>query len=413
MEFLSSKSWLPTNEDLLSNIETPALLLNYVQMQNNSNLMLNLSAKYNLNLRPHVKSLSNRESALLMTNGHRRRICVSTIAEAEYFAESGFDDILYAKLVDPSVLHRCAKLAKILHSFHVMVDNKDHIKILSEHPCVKKSWSVFVKLNCGTNRTGINYDSESLIHIAEMIKQQNMILAGLYVYCGDSYEISKEKRAELTKDTITKLLYAAGSLKQNGFIVPTLSMGSTPALCEPCDSLFLVNEIHPGSYIVFDEEQFNLGCCQEDDIAIAVATRVIGNYSEQGKIIIDCGFRSFTKQKHKSTETFGRVLQYPFLRLTHLYQEHGIIKSTKSDTDFSQFPIGKLLFISPWKANATALMHKQYYVICDKKVVDVWHRSTYLPQDYNRPVQSISKMNLIERCKEIAKIENKKDEKEV
>ena len=31
-----------------------------------------------------------------MTNGTRRRIVVSTIKEAEFYADNGYDDILYA-----------------------------------------------------------------------------------------------------------------------------------------------------------------------------------------------------------------------------------------------------------------------------------------------------------------------------
>ena len=36
-----------------------------------------------------------REGALLMTNGTKRQIVVSTLCEAEFYADNGFDDVLY------------------------------------------------------------------------------------------------------------------------------------------------------------------------------------------------------------------------------------------------------------------------------------------------------------------------------
>lgn len=36
------------------------------------------------------------EGALVMTGGTKRKIAVSTIAEARFYADNGFDDILYA-----------------------------------------------------------------------------------------------------------------------------------------------------------------------------------------------------------------------------------------------------------------------------------------------------------------------------
>ena len=41
-----------------------------------------------------------------MTNGTKRRITVSTVKEAEHFADSGFDDILYAYIFSADKLPR-------------------------------------------------------------------------------------------------------------------------------------------------------------------------------------------------------------------------------------------------------------------------------------------------------------------
>lgn len=47
-------------------------------------------------LRPHVKTSKTVQAALLQTGGRKSKIVVSTLAEAAFYADAGFDDILYA-----------------------------------------------------------------------------------------------------------------------------------------------------------------------------------------------------------------------------------------------------------------------------------------------------------------------------
>lgn len=57
-----------------------------------------------------------REGADLMTNGTRKKIVVSTLAEAEFFASHGFDDIIYGKPVSESQLSRWFYFCNDLYS---------------------------------------------------------------------------------------------------------------------------------------------------------------------------------------------------------------------------------------------------------------------------------------------------------
>lgn len=88
-----------------------------------------------------------------MTNGTRRRIVVSTLAEAEFFADGGFDDITYGRLITPDRLPHAAKLLERLQMFHLFVDNEVHLQALTKHPPPEgKKWSVFMKIDCGLCR---------------------------------------------------------------------------------------------------------------------------------------------------------------------------------------------------------------------------------------------------------------------
>ena len=56
---------------------------------------------------------------------------------------------------------------------------------------------------------------------------------------------------------------------------PSYGIGSTPS-CSHHDKLDNITEIHPGCYVFYDTQQEGLGSCTRDDIAVKVATRIIG-----------------------------------------------------------------------------------------------------------------------------------------
>ena len=89
-----------------------------------------------------------------MTNGTCRRVVVSTLSEAEFYAEGGYDDIAYAYPLTADKIPQVTKLMARLETFHVNVDNHvilDALEASGGLP-VGKKWSVFLKVDCGNNR---------------------------------------------------------------------------------------------------------------------------------------------------------------------------------------------------------------------------------------------------------------------
>lgn len=111
------------NEEALSALCTPALVVDVDKVKRNAQRMMEFCEKLGVQLRPHMKThktlyehthtthshmvnlavsdgvcvfLCSSECADIMTSGSRRCIVVSTLAEACFYADHGFDDILYA-----------------------------------------------------------------------------------------------------------------------------------------------------------------------------------------------------------------------------------------------------------------------------------------------------------------------------
>ena len=90
-----------------------------------------------------------------MTGGSKTCLSVSTLAEAEFYANGGFDDITYAYPLSPDKVPQAAQLLLRLQKFHVLIDN--HVvldSMVANYPVQGKKWSVFLKVNCGYNRGG-------------------------------------------------------------------------------------------------------------------------------------------------------------------------------------------------------------------------------------------------------------------
>ena len=93
-------------------LETPALLLERDRMTQNIARMREQLEQLKVNFRPHVKTAKCVEVALAMSGGAPGLITVSTLREADYFADHGFTDILYAVGITPNKMAHVAALLK-------------------------------------------------------------------------------------------------------------------------------------------------------------------------------------------------------------------------------------------------------------------------------------------------------------
>src|ERR1700739_600598 len=96
----------------LADLATPCLLLDRGKLERNIARMAEAVARHGVALRPHMKTAKSIEIARLATAGQFGGITVSTFAEAAYFAEAGFRDILYAVGLAPGKLGRAASLRR-------------------------------------------------------------------------------------------------------------------------------------------------------------------------------------------------------------------------------------------------------------------------------------------------------------
>eukprot|EP00438_Fugacium_kawagutii_P013045 Skav208338 [mRNA] locus=scaffold1961:411692:420858:+ [translate_table: standard] len=75
-------------------LDTPCYVGYLSVIQRNSAQMLRRAQDLGCQLRPHMKTHKTLQGGVLATGGTKRCIAVSTLAEAEFYAEGGFELLL-------------------------------------------------------------------------------------------------------------------------------------------------------------------------------------------------------------------------------------------------------------------------------------------------------------------------------
>ncbi len=116
-------------------------------------------------LRPHIKTHKTKEIASLLLDAGILKFKCATIAEAELLGLAGAPDVLLAYQPVGPKLERFIKLIKVYPStnFSCLVDNELSAKNISEAAAKENiTIAVFIDLNVGMNRTGIDVYADVL-----------------------------------------------------------------------------------------------------------------------------------------------------------------------------------------------------------------------------------------------------------
>jgi Predicted amino acid aldolase or racemase len=195
----------------LEDLPTPCLILDKGILERNLRRMSDAVHSHGVALRPHLKTAKSAAVAHLATTGEAGGITVSTLAEAEYFAENGFRDILVANALPPQKLSRAEAIAFQGVAVTLVTDNVSMASAIAAHP---GRFKVLVEIDSGDRRTGVAADSDALIDVAKALGDK---LAGVMTHAGHSYGCRNvECVADTAEDERSSVVTAASRLRETG-----------------------------------------------------------------------------------------------------------------------------------------------------------------------------------------------------
>lgn len=353
----------------IDGISTPALLLDLDILEANLARMQAKAERLGVALRPHLKTHKCVEIAERQRKLGARGVTVSTLCEAQVFAEHGFDDITWAFPVIPSRIKEAAQLASEI-TLRLVVDSLEAVDLLEN---TGKPLHVWIKVDCGYHRAGVDPDSDLPLTVARRIaKSRALELDGILTHSGQAYSPRTSgdlaRIAEYERSVMAGL---ADRLRADGLDIPGVSVGSTPAM-SAVTNLDGATEARPGNYSLYDWDQVSLGSCAVTDCAATVLTSVVSSNTTEGSVV-DAGALALSKDagpSRPSSPGYGQIFAdyssgtlEPY-RMVSLSQEHGIVDG--------EFRFGDRLRVLPNHSCLTVAQFDEFVVLRGNEVVDRW-----------------------------------------
>lgn len=362
------------NAPWLNEVETPFLLIDEARMLRNIDRLYRRIEGLGSRVRPHLKTLRSLEAARHLMKDTEAPATVSTLAEADAFANAGYRNVLYAVGIAPHKLPRIAALMRRGVQMHILLDSPEQAQAVTAFGLANGlTFSVFIEVDCDGHRGGIPPHSDQLITLAATLEGNGATLTGLLAHAGESYQCRSDDEIRVAAQAeCDAIRTAAQRLRDNGYPCPVLSVGATPT-AHFAQELTGISEVRAGVFATFDLVMKNVGVCRIEDIAISVVATVIGHNREKGWVFIDAGWMALSRDRGTASQPidygYGLVCRmdgspYGDLCVSTTNQEHGIIALPADATvHLDDFPIGSRIRILPNHACATAAMHLQYQVL--------------------------------------------------
>jgi D-serine deaminase-like pyridoxal phosphate-dependent protein len=370
----------------IDDLPTPALILDRAVVRRNLRRMSDRLRGAGIALRPHLKTAKSVAIGRMAVEGHDGRITVSTLAEARYFAQGGFKDILYGVGIVPSKLAAVTELRRQGVDLRIVTDNLPVARAIADAAKDGDTFSVFIEIDSGGGRAGLPWPAlPALLDIARVLHEApNVELAGVMTHAGHSYhESTPDGIAAVAEQERQAVVGAAEKLRAAGIPCPIVSAGSTPTAMHSRDFSGLT-EMRPGVYVFNDLDQEFIGSCGSADLALSVLASVIGHYPHRNQLLIDAGALALSKdisaQEFQPKVGYGTVADAPVkeMAVVACSQEHGFVGADEP-IPYGNLPIGSRLRVWPNHACITAAAYDRYYVVDSdldggKSIVDTYDR---------------------------------------
>ncbi len=335
---------------------TPFLAIDLPVLQANIDRTAAWADDRGLPLRPHVKTHKSPEIAHMQEDAGVSGLTVATLGEAEVFAQSGFDDlfIAYPLWLDDGRRRRLMRLTERA-TIRVGFDSLEAAERL-----VDTGVTGLVEVDSGHHRSGVApADAGELAALASGL---GLEVLGAFTFPGHSYA-PDGGRAAAAGGEAEALASAAASLRDAGIDPQVLSGGSTPSLAATGEGL---TEARPGVYVFNDAQQWELGSCTRDQIALTCHATVVSHAG--GRLVLDSGSKVLGADRAAWASGFGRLLDHLDARIVILSEHHAVVDLAGEGLP----PLGSTVRVVPNHACNAVNLVDEFSVLSDGRLVDRW-----------------------------------------
>ena len=354
---------------LVSELDTPALVVDLDVMEMNLTRMAEYCRRHNLRLRPHTKTHKVPELARKQIESGASGITVAKLSEAEVMIEAGLDDLLIAyPIVGPMKTARLARLAERA-KITVSLDSAEAARGISSAVSGRgTNVDILVELDVGFGRCGFADEAEALKLAQTVDSLPGLNFKGLMFFPGH-FGVEPARRAVLRAEVNEQLDRCVETFARAGLPIAVVSGGSTPSRYES-DLFHGVNEVRPGTYIFNDRNTVGVSAAALDECALSVLVTVVST-SVAGHAVIDGGSKTFSSDRYQAEDErgFGLIKQDTAAEIERFSEEHGHVNVSRSERKYT---VGERLNVIPNHVCSTVNLHDEIYGVRGEQVETVW-----------------------------------------
>jgi D-serine deaminase-like pyridoxal phosphate-dependent protein len=353
----------------VSEIDTPALVVDLDIMERNLERVASYARDHGLRLRPHTKTHKSVLLGKRQIAGGAAGLTVAKVSEAEVMLGAEPADLLIAyPVIGQTKLARVAEVARRTR-VTVAVDSEFAARQISDAArAAQVEIGILVEFEAGLGRVGIS-PGEPLIQLVKtVLNLPHLRFEGITFYPGHIKDLDETGTRALTAlgDLLSSIV---ADLSAAGIEAKIVSGGSTPTLFHS-HKVAGLNEIRPGTYVFNDINTVRSNACALEDCAAAIHATVVST-ARPGQMIIDGGSKTFSSDRLGSGAevTFGHLVEAPAARIHKLMEEHGFVDLADTGAEFRP---GDRVRVIPNHICVAVNLHEKVYGVRGDTVEEVW-----------------------------------------
>ncbi len=351
----------------VSEIETPALLMDLDIMEKNLSEMAKYFKDKKAGFRPHIKNHMSPFIAHMQMESGAVGVCTQTVAEAEIMVYGGIKDVLIAnEVVGLSKIEKLVNLSRHAHLM-VAVDNPENVKMMSEVATKRNvTLDVLIDLDTGYGRCGVQPGEPSLNLSQLIVDLPGLNFRGINGYTPASYEEDHEVKREAQHKKLQIDIDTRDLLIENGLPVDIVSAGCTRDFFISAEYPG-ITEVQPGTYVYMDIMHRELVGTTPADLnyAMTVLSSVISTPIPE-RIVIDAGNKTLLRENSVVKNLDG-------YELYSLSAEHGKLRV---DNPSRKLRLGEKIEMIPSYGDGTVNRWSRFLGVRDgvlDTVIPIYH----------------------------------------
>lgn len=345
-------------------LDTPALLIDLAALEANIGQAAAMCRQHGVAWRPHAKCHKSPDIARRLLEAGAIGLTCAKLGEAEAFAAAGIADLLIANyVVGPRKVERLVALTRRANPI-VCLDHIDQAEPIS-HAMTAAGQRVraILEVDIGMQRCGVSPGKPALELAQKVAALPGIELSGVMGYEGHLLLIENQgEKAARVCAALEQLVETKHRIERAGIACPIVSCGGTGSLPFAVQQPS-ITEVQAGG-VIFMDAFYRLHCRLEGfRYALSILATVVGRPAPD-RAIIDAGRKTMNMELQMPL-----VMDRPGIDVERLSAEHGILKLSPAAQDLK---IGDRLELIPGYGDFTTVLHNQFYVLHDDKLVDIW-----------------------------------------